>query len=113
MRLAYTSNGSCPNIKITNHWSENIVIVGMNIDKVIAVNSSLVLNPIVGANNFEIQGGIVTNGKSYNIDIGFQCSTSLPELRQNYPIYSRISLKDDPASPNGLTVSALPPSGGN
>ncbi len=81
--------------------------------RTIVVNGNLALNSTLNANNFEIQGGIVRNGKSYDIDIGFQCSNSSPELRQNYPIYSRISLKDDPVSPYGLSVSILPPYSGN
>jgi hypothetical protein len=114
--IKYLPAGNCPEIAITNYGRDDIgFLTGSETSVTVKANSSSPLSPIVGSDkingSYDITGGTVKNGGPYSYDIGLKCSSTSPEIRQIYGVYSTVTLTEDSTNPSGLSVSVVAPIG--
>jgi len=115
--LNYTPSGHCPDLTLVNYGPDNIsFLTGDKSSAEVKVGTSGPLSRIVGSDqrgdgSYPMGGGIVKNGASYTYDLGLKCSPASVELRQQYGVYSVLTLTEDSTSASGLIITVAPPLG--
>jgi len=112
--LKYVPAGACPDIKILNYGPDTLYFYAPSrkVNTNVNVGSSAPLSLIIGVPKTEdesyiINGGVIVNENLYSYDIGFKCSSTSPELRRTYDVYSSLTLTEDSATPSSLSVSVV------
>jgi len=115
--LRYTPSGHCPDLTLVNYGPDTIsFLTGDKSSAEVKVGASGPLSRIVGSEqrsdgSYPMGGGVVKNRDPYTYDLGLKCSAASVELRQNYSVYSVLTLTEDSTSASGLTMTVAPPLG--